>query len=131
MNKTALGTAALLMASTAAMAQVETRAVTFENEGATLSGTLYLPEGYDGQKLPAVVVTGAWTSVQEQMPRVYAEEMVERGFAAFTFDFRGWGKSGDLPQHVRFVESPEAKTSDIRAAFEFVATLPELKRLRG
>ncbi len=126
MNKTALGTAALLMASTAAMAQVEIRTVTFENEGATLSGTLYLPEGYDGEKLPAVVVTGAWTSVQEQMPRVYAEEMVERGFAAFTFDFRGWGKSGDLPQHVRFVESPEAKASDIRAAFEFVATLPEV-----
>ncbi len=126
MNKTALGTAALLMASTAAMAQVETRTVTFENEGTTLSGTLYLPEGYDGQKLPAVVVTGAWTSVQEQMPRVYAEEMVGRGFAAFTFDFRGWGKSGDLPQHVRFVESPEAKTSDIRAAFEFIATLPEV-----
>jgi fermentation-respiration switch protein FrsA (DUF1100 family) len=126
MKKTALGTAALLMASTAAMAQVETRTVTFENEGATLSGTLYLPEGYEGQKLPVVVVTGAWTSVQEQMPRVYAEEMVGRGFAAFTFDFRGWGKSGDLPQHVRFVESPEAKTSDIRAAFEFVATLPEV-----
>ncbi len=126
MTKTALGTAALLMASTAAMAQVETRIVTFENEGATLSGTLYLPEGYGGQKLPVVVVTGAWTSVQEQMPRVYAEEMVGRGFAAFTFDFRGWGKSGDLPHHVRFVESPEAKTSDIRAAFEFVATLPEV-----
>ena len=60
------------------------------------------------------------------MPSVYAEQMVERGFAAFTFDFRGWGKSGDLPQNVRFVESPEAKTSDIRAAFDFVATLPEV-----
>jgi cephalosporin-C deacetylase-like acetyl esterase len=51
---------------------------------------------------------------------------VERGFAAFTFDFRGWGKSGDLPQNVRFVESPAAKTSDIRAAFETVANLPEV-----
>lgn len=119
-------TAALLMASTSAFAQVETRTVTFENEGATLSGTLYLPEGHDGSALPTVVVTGAWTTVEEQMPSLYAEEMVERGFAAFTFDFRGWGKSGDLPQNVRFVESPDAKTSDIRAAFDFVATLPEV-----
>lgn len=121
-----LTTAAMLMASTSAIAQVETRTLTFENEGATLSGTLYLPEGHDGAPLPTVVVTGAWTSVEEQMPSVYAEQIVKRGFAAFTFDFRGWGKSGDLPQNVRFVESPEAKTSDIRAAFAFVATLDEV-----
>ncbi|MFP7674906.1 alpha/beta hydrolase [Marivita sp. S0852] len=126
MKTFSLTTAAFLMASTAAIAQVETRTVTFENEGATLSGTLYLPEGHDGAALPTIVVTGAWTSVEEQMPATYAEAMVARGYAAFTFDFRGWGKSGDLPQNVRFVESPEAKTSDIRAAFDFVATLPEV-----
>ncbi|MEM6636253.1 MAG: dienelactone hydrolase family protein [Pseudomonadota bacterium] len=126
MKTSTLSAAAFLMAATAAIAQVETRTVTFENEGAVMSGTLYLPENHDGLPLPAVVVTGAWTSVQEQMPRVYAEEMVQRGFAAFTFDFRGWGKSGDLPENVRFVESPEAKTSDIRAAFEFIATLPDV-----
>lgn len=124
----ALATATTLLASTASIAQVETRIVTFENEGTVMSGTLYVPEGHDGSALPTVVVTGAWTSVEEQMPAVYAKEMVERGFAAFTFDFRGWGKSGDLPQNVRFVESPKAKTSDIRAAFDFVATLPEVDR---
>ncbi len=126
MTLRSMTTVAMLMASTSAIAQVETRTVTFENEGAVLSGTLYLPEAHDGSALPTVIVTGAWTSVEEQMPSVYAKEMVERGFAAFTFDFRGWGKSGDLPNHVRFVESPAAKTSDIRAAFEFVGTLPEV-----
>jgi dienelactone hydrolase len=126
MKSLSLTTAAALMASTAALAQVEARTVTFQNEGATLSGTLYLPENRGDAPLPAVVVTGAWTSVQEQMPANYAREMAERGFAAFTFDFRGWGKSGDLPGDVRFVESPAAKTSDIQAAFEFVATLPEV-----
>ncbi len=126
MTLRSMTTAAMLMASTSAIAQVETRTVTFENEGAVLSGTLYLPEAHDGSALPTVIVTGAWTSVEEQMPSVYAKEMVERGFAAFTFDFRGWGKSGDLTNHVRFVESPAAKTSDIRAAFEFVGTLPEV-----
>ncbi|EAQ45233.1 hypothetical protein MED193_05366 [Roseobacter sp. MED193] len=126
MKSLALTTAAALMASTAVIAQVETRTVTFENEGAVLSGTLYLPEDRGEGPLPTVVVTGAWTSVQEQMPANYAREMAERGFAALTFDFRGWGKSGDLPNNVRFVESPEAKTSDIKAAFEFVATLSEV-----
>ena len=130
MKNFALSTATLLLASTAALAQVETRTVTFENEGATLSGTLYLPEGHSGAALPTVVVTGAWTSVEEQMPAVYAEQMVARGFAAFTFDFRGWGKSGDLPHNVRFLESPEAKTSDIRAAFNVVARLPEVDPAR-
>ncbi|GAB5415299.1 MAG: alpha/beta hydrolase [Congregibacter sp.] len=128
MNTFNLTTAAFLLSSTAALAQVETRTLTFENEGATLSGTLYLPEGHDGSALPTVVVTGAWTTVEEQMPATYAEEMVKRGFAAFTFDFRGWGKSDDLPQNVRFVESPEAKTSDILAAIDFVATRPEVDR---
>ena len=126
MNALSLTTAAALMASTAAVAQVETRIFTFENEGAMLSGTLYLPEERGSAPLPAVVVTGAWTSVQEQMPANYAREMAERGFAAFTFDFRGWGKSGDLPQNVRFKEDPAAKTSDIRAAISFVVTLPEV-----
>ncbi|MEM9127386.1 MAG: alpha/beta hydrolase [Pseudomonadota bacterium] len=125
MKRAAFSTVTALMATTA-LADIETRTVTFENQGVTLSGTLYLPEDHDGTPLPAVVVTGAWTSVQEQMPANYAREMVERGFAAFTFDFRGWGKSGDLPDGVRFVESPAAKTSDIARAFETLATLPEV-----
>lgn len=130
MKTFALTTAAALLASTAVMAQAETRTISFENAGATLTGTLHLPEDHDRRALPVVVVTGAWTSVEEQMPSVYAAEMVARGFAAVTFDFRGWGKSGDLPGAVRYVESPAAKTADIRAAFDFVATLPEIDPTR-
>ena len=119
--------ASTLLATSALAADFQTRTVSFENEGSQLSGTLYLPADHkSGDRHPVVVVTGAWTSVQEQMPANYAREMAERGFAAFTFDFRGWGKSGDLPNNVRFVESPEEKTSDIRKAIEYVATLPEV-----
>ncbi|GIT93187.1 hypothetical protein JANAI62_36690 [Jannaschia pagri] len=125
MNLATLSATASLLA-TSALADVETRAFSFENEGATLSGTLYLPEGHDGTALPTVVVTGAWTTVEEQMPATYAQQMVQRGFAAVSFDFRGWGKSGDLPQNVRFVESPTAKTSDIEAAFGMIGDLAEV-----
>ncbi len=77
--------------------------MSFENEGETLVGTLYLPAEHDGEeRLPTVVVTGAWTSVEEQMPREYALEMAERGFAALTFDFRGWGKSGNLADDIEW-----------------------------
>jgi len=124
--KTPVLTTLATLAATTALADIQTRSVTFENAGSTLSGTLYLPEDHSRAPLSTVVVTGAWTSVEEQMPRVYAMEMVERGFAAFTFDFRGWGKSGDLENQIRFKEDPTAKASDIRAAFDFVATLPEV-----
>ena len=117
--------AGALMTSTA-LADIQTRTVEFENGGTTMMGTLYLPDGYEeGTKLPVAIVTGAWTSVEEQMPSTYAREMAERGMAAFTFDFRGWGKSGDLADG-RFIEDPTAKTDDIRAAIEFVSTLPEV-----
>lgn len=119
--------AAALMSSSALAADYQTRTVTFDNEGSTITGTLYLPDEYKaGDKLPTVIVTGAWTTVQDQMPKGYAIEMAERGFAAFTFDFRGWGKSGDLAQNVRHKEDPQAKISDIKAAAEFVATLPKV-----
>lgn len=123
--------ASALMATTSLAADFQTRAVQFENEGATLAGTLYLPADHEpGNKLPMVVVTGAWTSVQQQMPAEYAEEMVARGFAAFTFDFRGWGQSGDLPQNVRYKEDPVAKASDIRAAIRTVSTLDDVDATR-
>lgn len=118
----------ILVLTTSALAdEIKIRAVSFENEGEPISGTLYLPNNYkSGQRLPMVIITGAWTSVEEQMPKDYALEMVERGFAAFTFDFRGWGKSGSLPDNIRYKEDPAAKTSDIRAAFKYVASLPEV-----
>lgn len=93
-------------AASQAPAETTTRTVTFENEGATLSGTLYLPAAAPRKALPVVVVTGTWTSVQEQMPRVYAREMIVRGFAALTFDSRGWGKSGDFRRNHHRLHEP-------------------------
>ncbi|MEM7301808.1 MAG: alpha/beta hydrolase [Pseudomonadota bacterium] len=121
--------AGAMLASAAAADEMKTRTISFENDGAKLVGTLYLPAGMKaGEKRPAVVVTGAWTSVQEQMPANYARAMVERGFVALTFDFRGWGKSGDLPGKVRFVESPQSKSSDIRKAIQFLTNVAEVDK---
>jgi fermentation-respiration switch protein FrsA (DUF1100 family) len=129
MRITALSTICAAMMSSAAFgAEIETRRVSFQNEGATLAGTLYLPADHrDGDKLAGIVVTGAWTAIKEQMSGRYAREMAERGFAALAFDYRGWGESGG---EIRFKEDPAAKTSDIAAAAAFMARLAEVDPTR-
>ena len=83
----------------------------------TLAANLYLPQEIK-QTLPVVIVTGAWTTVKEQMPAVYAEALTKQGFAAITFDFRGWGQSLD---EVKYLEEPARKIEDIRAVIDSLA----------
>lgn len=112
--------------NTPARKGVTERAVSFDSNGATLRGTLYTPENATAP-LPGVIVTGAWTTVKEQMPGTYARELATRGFAALAFDFTGWGESDGAP---RYVEDPAVKTADIRAAATFLTTLPEVDSAR-
>jgi uncharacterized protein len=95
--------------------------VTFPSEGETLVGNLYLPTKYKaGDKLPVVVVTGAWMTIKEQMPATYAQKLTEQGFAAFTFDFRTFGESGGK---LRGYESPTEKIKDIKNTVSFLQTV--------
>jgi hypothetical protein len=100
--------------------------VSFDSNGAALKGTLYVPENASGP-LPAVIVTGAWTTVKEQMAGTYAQELAGRGFAALAFDFTGWGESGGAP---RYVEDPAVKTADIRAAAAFLSSRGDIDSSR-
>ncbi|MEO1038428.1 MAG: alpha/beta hydrolase [Pseudomonadota bacterium] len=121
--------AAIAALSFAASGQaIEPVRVTFESQGETLVGNLYLPDGASStQRLPAVVVTGAWTTVKEQMPATYAAELAERGYAALAFDFRGWGESEGAP---RQLESPVRKTEDIIAAAAYLASRSDIDAAR-
>ncbi|WP_421899271.1 alpha/beta hydrolase [Maridesulfovibrio sp.] len=104
---------------------VSMKKVNFSSNGQTIVGNLYLPDSYkQGDKLPGVVVTGAWTTVKEQMPATYAKAMAERGFAVLTFDFRGWGESKG---GVQYLENPARKIEDIKAAAAFLAARPEVQ----
>jgi hypothetical protein len=128
-NRTVLaalaGTAAALTTFTATAADAaSSRRVVFESNGQRLVGDLYLPDNYRaGTRLPAVVVTGAWTTVKEQMAGRYAAELAERGYAALSFDFTGWGQSEGVQ---RQLESPAIKTADIVAAADYLSTRPEV-----
>ena len=74
---------------------------------------------------PAVVVTGSWLTVKEQMPRTYALRLAEQGITAFTFDFAGFGQSGGEP---RQLEMPARKIADIAAAAAFLGTMSFVRR---
>lgn len=123
----ALTTLFLTLFAAAAEAATQ-RAVSFTSHGQTLAGDLYLPDTYqDGDVLPGVVVTGAWTTVKEQMAGTYAAELADRGYAALAFDFRGWGQS---PDAVSFLEDPFRKTEDINAAVTYLASRAEVDEAR-
>lgn len=93
--------------------------VSFNSNGVTLKGHLFLPPGFrDTQKYPAAIVTGSWTSVKEQMPDEYASLLALDGFISLTFDFTGFGESEGQP---RQVEDYNLKIADIKAAVDFLS----------
>ncbi len=109
-----------------AMKMPDEQRVSFISEGDKLIGILYIPSNYkDGQKLPAVIVTGSWITVKEQMSGTYAKKLAAEGFAALVFDFRGFGESGGEP---RQYESPQRKIQDIKNAVTFLQTLPMIDK---
>lgn len=102
--------------------------ISFQSEGKTLKGDLFLPASYEeGKKLPVIVVTGSWTTVKEQMAGLYARKLSEKGYATLVFDFRGFGESEGTP---RQYESATEKEKDIQNAITFASKLPILDHSR-
>lgn len=95
------------------------KSIQLDTQIGKIAANIYLPEGIE--KPPVVVVTGAWTTVKEQMPATYAEALAKQGYAAVTFDFIGWGQSAD---NQVFLEDPVRKTQDIVHVVNAIAQLP-------
>lgn len=98
------------------------KSLSFLATGSNLSANLFVADGGAAPR-PGVVVVGSWLTVKEQMPASYAALLADAGFAALTFDFRGFGASEGSP---REVESARAKAQDILDAAAFLATRPEV-----
>lgn len=100
--------------------------VSFNSEGALLIGNLYYPKHFDvSQTYPAIVVSGSWTTVKEQMAGLYADKLANNGFITLAFDFRNFGESEGEP---KFYESPTLKRVDIQNAVSFLESLPEVDK---
>jgi fermentation-respiration switch protein FrsA (DUF1100 family) len=94
--------------------------VIFHSQGVPLAGRfLRTTESLD-ERQPAVIVVGSWLTVKEQMAFAYGRKLAEAGYAAFVFDFAGFGQSDGEP---RQAEIPRRKIEDIRSAAEYIRTV--------
>lgn len=83
-----------------------------------LAGHLRLPPRADPGGSPALVFTGPFTGVKEQVAGQYADRLAARGFVTLAFDHRNFGASdGTRRQH----EDPAGKLGDLLAATSFLA----------
>ncbi len=107
------------------MTVMQQQRVQWQVDGIDLVGLLHLPSGHDGGAaagggLPAVVLTGPFTGVKEQVVGTYAARLAAAGFAALAFDHRGFGESGGRRQH----EDAAGKLADLRSAVGLLAEHP-------
>lgn len=108
--------------------QVDHRKVTFKNRfGITLAADLYRPRSHRGEKLPALVLSGPFGAVKEQVSGLYAQTLAQRGFVTVAFDPSFTGESAGA---VRNVASPEIFTEDFSAAVDHVGLLRDVDRNR-
>jgi fermentation-respiration switch protein FrsA (DUF1100 family) len=94
--------------------------VVFHSQGVPLAGRLFRPTASLDQRHPIAIVVGSWLTVKEQMATTYARRLADAGYAAFVFDFAGFGTSQGEP---RQAELPARKILDLRAAAEFLRSL--------
>jgi uncharacterized protein len=94
--------------------------IIFPSGSAMLSGLIVCDAADSGARQIGVMVTGSWLTVKEQMALLYARRLASLGYAAFVFDFAGFGESGGEP---RQAEIPARKIADLCAAADFLSML--------
>ncbi|MGK7379187.1 alpha/beta hydrolase [Planococcus sp. 1R117A] len=93
--------------------------VTFVSEGLNCKGWLYVPEGGELSKKPAIVMAHGFNAVKEMHLKNFAEKFAEAGFAVLVFDYRFIGESeGEPRQHV----IPAEQHKDYRNAISWIST---------
>lgn len=107
------------------MNQPEFEKVTFESGPNQLVGKLFKSSSRSSL---AILVTGSWTTVKEQMADRYATELAGRGFTTLTFDFAHFGESAGEP---RQLESPGRKRDDIIAAARWLGAQDSVSAVGG
>lgn len=96
--------------------------VKFRSQGVQLAGLIFTPEDFDESKsYPAVVFSGPFNQVKEQMGTKYGEKFAERGYVFLVFDHLGYG---DSEGKVRNNENAFIKMESIRDAISYLRTLP-------
>jgi uncharacterized protein len=108
--------------------EVDHQKVTFKNRyGIYVAADMYLPKKGDGERLPALAISGPFGAVKEQASGLYAQTLAERGFVTLAFDPSYTGESGGQPRHVA---SPDINSEDFSAAVDFLGLQASVDRNR-
>lgn len=99
--------------------------VSFTSQGLTISAHLYLPKELQAQ-YPIIILCHGFCGVKELLLPAYAERFAEQGYAALTFDYRGFGESEGEPGRL----VPALQIEDINAAIEWVSCQQNLDASR-
>jgi pimeloyl-ACP methyl ester carboxylesterase len=95
--------------------------VTFYSDGLRLAGELFLPPGEAGAaRLPGVVLCTGIQGLKELGMPLLAQVLADAGFAALTFDYRGFGGS----EGARWRPLPHEQVRDVRAAITYLSQHP-------
>ena len=97
------------------------RDVTFESEGAEMSGWYYSPD--TAPPWPLVVMAHGFSATKQMVADRYAESFSEAGLAVLLYDHRGFGASGGEP---RQQINPWVQARGYRDAISFAATLDDV-----
>jgi dienelactone hydrolase len=82
----------LVLTSLDALAQLAERKVDIYSEGVRMSGLVLHPQAFEGQKLPAVILSHGWGGTAAML-RPQAERFAQAGYFVLVVDYRGWGES--------------------------------------
>lgn len=97
--------------------------ITFDSDGLRLAGVLHIPEGYQGEPLPAFIVCHGFVgSKDESHAQIQAEMMEQFGYIALRFDFRSCGESEGERGQVRCFD----QVADAKNAVSWLAKRPEV-----
>jgi dipeptidyl aminopeptidase/acylaminoacyl peptidase len=97
--------------------------VEFYSEGSLIKGILYLPEqSHYAGKYPTIILNHGFAGVKEFLLPNFARRFCQNGYAALTFDYRGFGESEGIPGKL----SPQNQIIDIRNALTFLQSFEEI-----
>ena len=98
---------------------VQHKKASFRNHfGIELAADMFWPK--DGDRFPAIAISGPFGAVKEQSSGLYAQEFARRGFLAIAFDPSFTGESGGEP---RYMNSPDINVEDFQTAIDFLSNL--------
>ena len=103
--------------------------VSFNSQGCLIQGHLYLPpsaENASTAALPTILLAHGFCGVKELLLPAFAQYFAAHGYAALTFDYRGFGESeGEAGRLV-----PQLQIEDIHAAIDYLSELPQVDAQR-